>query len=227
MTNPWISRLRVRGFFHGRRRMHMNVLFINSCMREEQSRTLKIAQAFLEELKSGSHQPVITEKNLMDLNPPYLTRESLKKRNELIEKKEYTHPMFELAHEFAQADAVVIAAPMWEFSFPAVLRTYIENISVAGITFRYTDSGSVGMCRASKLLFITSRGADFAEGPMKEYEMGERYLQAVSGMYGIDEVSCLAADGLDEYYMRTDAIVADTVKRAKELAADWKITENS
>ncbi|MCH1982235.1 NAD(P)H-dependent oxidoreductase [Ruminococcus sp. OA3] len=205
----------------------MNILFINSCMREEQSRTLKIAQAFLDGLKSGSPGTVITEKNLMDLKPPYLTRESLKERNELIEKKDYSHPMFDLAHEFAKADAIVIAAPMWEFSFPAVLRSYIENISVAGITFRYTDHGSEGLCKADKLLFITSRGADFAESPMKECEMGERYLQAVCGMYGIGEMTCLAADGLDEYYMKTDVIVADAVKRAKELASGWKTAENS
>ncbi|UWP58452.1 FMN-dependent NADH-azoreductase [Ruminococcus gauvreauii] len=201
----------------------MNVLFINSCMREGQSRTLKIAQAFLEELKSRNPQMIITEKNLMDINPPYMTRESFGKRNELIGKKEYAHPMFDLAHEFAQADAIVIAAPMWEFSFPAVLRSYIENISVAGITFRYTDHGSEGLCKADRLLFITSRGADFADGPMKACEMGERYLRAVCGMYGIDEVTCLAADGLDEYFTKTDAIVADAVRRAGELAAGWPL----
>ena len=94
---------------------------------------------------------------------------------------------------------------------------------MAGITFRYTDHGSEGLCKADGLLFITSRGADFADGPHEACEMGERYLRAVCGMCGIDEVTCLAADGLDEYFTKTDAIVADAVRRAGELAAGWPL----
>ena len=53
-------------------------------------------------------------------------------RERLLETGELTHPRFRYAHQFKNADRIVIAAPFWDLSFPALLKVYIENVSVQG-----------------------------------------------------------------------------------------------
>ena len=75
----------------------------------------------------------------------FLQRERLLENGEL-------NPRFRYAHQFASADRIVIAAPFWDLSVPALLKIYIENISVQGITFGVDeDMGLFGICRAEKM----------------------------------------------------------------------------
>ena len=100
----------------------------------------------------------ITERNLCDerLQPQY--PEILDERDALWNAGRLDQPMFEPARQFAAADRIVVAAPFWDLSFPAILKIYLERISVADITFGYDERGAMkGLCRASKLLLITTR----------------------------------------------------------------------
>ena len=70
--------------------------------------------------------------------------------------------MFDYAHQFADADDIIIAAPYWDLGFPAQLKTYIENIYVTGIVSAYNDHGqSCGLCRARSLTYITTAGGAY------------------------------------------------------------------
>lgn len=70
--------------------------------------------------------------------------------------------MFDYAHQFADADDIIIAAPYWDLGFPAQLKTYIENIYVPGIVSAYNDHGqSCGLCRARSLTYITTAGGAY------------------------------------------------------------------
>ena len=102
--------------------------------------------------------------------------------------------MFTLARQFAAADEIVIAAPYWDLSFPAVLKQYIEQINVVGITFRYTPEGiPEGLCRASRLTYVMTAGGEFVP---EEYGFG--YMKALAeSFYGIPEVQLIKAVGLD------------------------------
>lgn len=62
-------------------------------------------------------------------------------RVELSDKGDFSNEMFKYAHQFAESDTVVIAAPYWDLSFPAVLKAYLEAVSVCGITFKYDEQG--------------------------------------------------------------------------------------
>ena len=110
-------------------------LYINCCVRGE-SRTNRLARAVLQKLGGD-----ITELKLYEENPKPLNRETLNKRTELIEQGDYSDPIFDYAKQFASADSTVIAAPYWDLSFPATLKTYIENIYVTGIVSASSESG--------------------------------------------------------------------------------------
>ena len=123
------------------------LLFINACVREN-SRTERLAKCLLEKLD----QP-FTEVRLEAVSFPVTNEAYLTRRDQLIEAGDFSDPSFSLAHQFASADRIVIAAPYWDLSFPAALKQYFEHINVRGITFTYTPEGIPrGLCRAKEII---------------------------------------------------------------------------
>ncbi|MBO5691816.1 MAG: NAD(P)H-dependent oxidoreductase, partial [Spirochaetaceae bacterium] len=136
----------------------MRVLFVNGCVREN-SRTLELARHLLTLLSTDlagagdfaeSSPLVVEELELAQLALSGHSRKSLGERDKLLQSRDFHHEMFDYAHQFASADLIVVAAPYWDLSFPAIVKTYIENICVSGITFDYEGAVPVGMCRAKK-----------------------------------------------------------------------------
>ena len=193
-----------------------NLLFVNACVRGERSRTRKLARCFLEAYQARHPDTVIQQRDLCvdRLQPQY--PEVLDERDALARAGRLDQPMFQPARQFAAADKIVIAAPFWDLSFPAILKIYLERISVTDITFGYDEQGNnVGLCKASKLLLITTRGGSFAGSWM---EMGARQLEALCAMYGIGQFQCLDAEGLDDVRNDASALLAEAMKRAETLA---------
>ena len=196
-----------------------HVLFINACVRGAHSRTLKLARRFLEVYAAAHPQDSVTERNLCleRLQPQY--PEVLTQRDALWADGRLDHPMFDAAHQFAQADRIVIAAPFWDLTYPAILKIYLERISVTDITFGYDEKGDMkGLCRADKLLFITTRGGNFSLPETAWMEMGARHLQALCAMYGIPDFQLLCAEGLDDARNDKAAILAAAMEQAARLA---------
>ena len=163
------------------------ILFINGCVREN-SRTLELAQAVLAKLP-GEYEEV----RLYPDGPEGLDAEKLNLRTALAADKNYAHPMFALANQFAAADTIILAAPYWDLCFPAKVRAYLEEISVAGITFKYSPEGiPQGLCKAQKLIYVTTAG-----GPIIQ-NFGFEYVKALAqGLMGIKDVYLVKAEGLD------------------------------
>ena len=189
-----------------------NVLFVDCCIRGEASRTKKLADAFLSALPAGLPRHAAGS----DGGGAFVFQGRLfAQREQLLAAGERDHPRFRYAHQFAQADRIVIAAPFWDLSFPALLKVYIEQVSVDGITFGSTDSGLQGLCRASQLVFLTTRGGFYTGDAM---EMGSRYLDALHTFFGIGAYTCIAADGMDVAGFDAAASLAAAIDRAKALA---------
>ena len=166
----------------------MNILFINACPRKD-SRTKILADYLLTKFNSNVQERNLTKTTLLPLS-----EEMLDRRTVLAGKKEFNHPLFELANEFAAADVIVIAAPFWDLSFPALLKTYIENINVVGITFAYNKDGvPYGLCKAKKLYYVTTAG-----GPIVSDAYGYGYVKELAQkFYAIPEIYCIKAENLD------------------------------
>ena len=194
------------------------ILFINACVRGEESRTLKLARAFLEAYAPLHPGDVIVERDLVKERLEPLYPETLAEKQALERAGRLDAPMFALSREFAGADKLVVAAPFWELAFPAVLRIYLERISAVNLTFGYGPNGEeLGLCRGEKMLFLTTRGGDFT-GERARQEMGARYLEALCEHFGIGSFQCLSADGLDDQKLDGHAILADALERARALA---------
>lgn len=161
----------------------MNTLFIDACVREE-SRTRILANKYL------PNDATIIKLNELNLLP--LNKERLEKRNSLIDSKLYDDEMFNLAKQFANADQIIIAAPFWDLGFPALLKIYLENIAVSGITFYYKLGKPVSLCKAKKLIYVTTSG-----GPIFD-DYGFSYVKSLAkNFYNIAEVICYRVELLD------------------------------
>ena len=164
------------------------ILYINACVRTE-SRTKRIAEKLLEKLGEEA-----TEVRLAEVKFPETNEEFLRERDGCIAKNNYDNPYFDLAKQFAAADTIVIAAPYWDLSFPAVLKQYIEHINVLGITFEYSQEGTpIGLCKAQKLYYVMTAGGTYVPE-----EFGFGYIKALAqNFYGIKDVELIKAVGLD------------------------------
>ncbi len=98
--------------------------------------------------------------------------------------------------EFLQADIVVIGAPMYNFGIPSQLKAWIDRITVAGKTFRYTEKGPEGLAGGKKVLIASARGGNYHETPIAFLDHQESYLKAILGFMGITDVTFFRAEGV-------------------------------
>ena len=96
--------------------------------------------------------------------------------------------------EFQAADAIVLAAPMYNFTIPTQLKAWIDRIAVAGQTFRYTENGPEGLCGGKKVIIVSTSGGLHVGQPTGVAH--EDYLKVLLGFLGITDIEIVRAHGL-------------------------------
>jgi FMN-dependent NADH-azoreductase len=126
----------------------------------------------------------------------------------------------ELADQFAAADKYVFVTPTWNYSYPPVMKRYIDSFCIAGKTFRYIpDVGRVGLLAGRKALHIQASGSFLSPGsPDERLEMGHRHLRVILEFVGITDVECLFVEGMRAVPERAEAIRGEALRRAREIA---------
>lgn len=184
--------------------MSGNILFVNACVRKEDSRTLRLCRALLGKLGGK-----VTEVDLSEADFRPLDASALDWRTALLHQGKTDDPAFFAARQFASADTIVVAAPYWDMSFPAALKVYIENICVMGIASRYDETGRPqGLCRAEKLYYVTTAGGKY----IPDFSFGQ--IDALAkGYFGIPETELICAEFLDIVGNDAEAILNDAIKK--------------
>lgn len=181
------------------------ILFINACVREG-SRTLRLAECVLKYLEGEVCERRLECEELLPLD-----RELLAKRERLTEAQDDSDPMFDLAKEFAASDTILVAAPYWDLMFPALLKLYLEQVTVYGLTFCYEGGIPKGLCRAKQLIYVMSAG-----GPVY-YNLGYEYVKTLAqSFYGIEDVRLFQAENLDVQGMDVEAILQKEEEHIKQ-----------
>ena len=166
----------------------MSVLFIDAAFREG-SRTKQLAEHYLKRFGNNVERVDLGSVNLQPLNG---TRLSV--YNKAVERHDFSDAMFDAAKQFCAADEIVIAAPFWNYTLPAVLHDYLELVCTQGISF---DMGMDGqyhtLCKAGKLTFIITAG-----GPIPEQNHAIGYIASLCKVFWqIEDFSCYKLDCLD------------------------------
>lgn len=205
------------------------VLFIKANDRPiEQATSVKLYEAFAKTYKEAHPNDEIAELDLFAENLPYYGNDMImamwkagngieltadeQKRADLVNK---------YLNQFADADKVVIAFPMWNFSAPAILHTYVDYLSQAGKTFKYTAEGAVGLMGDKKVALLSARGGVYSEGPMADIELANKYVRTVLGFWGISNVTEVIVEGHNQFPDKAAELVAAGVEKAAKLAESF------
>ena len=191
------------------------ILLINACVRPG-SRTLQLAETLLDRLKGDVREVRLHEMSLSALDFSAMTN-----RDQAAQKKDFSDPVFDAAKQFAAADIIVIAAPYWDLMFPAVLKVYLENITVTGITFAYSEDGRpVSRCKARALHYVTTSG-----GFIGQNDFGFSYVKALAqNFFGINEIHRYAAEGLDIFGADVETIMCKAKLEMGEVSKEQTVS---
>ena len=189
------------------------LLYIDACIRDEQSRTKRIATPVIEALKQKYEVQTLCI-NELDLSIV---------RKELVTKRtsgEIDSQVMQWAESVRDADRIVIAAPFWDMSFPAALKNFFELCSIMDVTFKTNDQTCYGNCKAEKLLYITTRGMNISTGDA--LEQATPYLKALSWLWGIGPLQVISVQNTDylsasEVDNRIEEAIADGLKIAEDF----------
>ena len=203
------------------------LLFIDACVNRGISRTEQLAQALLKEMNQNGEYEIETL-NLEDEDLKLFTGKESALRESLTRAGNFEGPLFTYAKQFAAADRIVVAAPYWDFSFPARMKCYLEQICVTGLTFTFSSKGIPGgLCHADSLHYVTTSG-----GSIGELNLGYEYLEKLCKVYyGINETVCYTAEGLDIEGNSVEEIMKEAEEKAvqkyrREQTVTNRIQEN-
>ena len=184
------------------------VLYVNACVtRNVASRTNRLAQAYLDKRCNDCRiETVVLEQ--LSLTP--LTGEGLVEREEAIRTGDFSGSTFALARSFAAADEVVIAAPYWDMSFPALVKLYLEQLCMNRLTFQYDETGRPrGLVNVKKVVYITTSG-----GFIGSANFGFDYIKALfSTLFTIPDITFISAEGLDLYGNNPEDILTAAINK--------------
>ena len=186
------------------------LLFIDACVNRGISRTEQLAQTLLKEMNQNGEYEIETL-NLEDEDLKLFTGKESALRESLTRAGNFEGPLFTYAKQFAAADRIVVAAPYWDFSFPARMKCYLEQICVTGLTFTFSSKGIPGgLCHADSLHYVTPSG-----GSIGELNLGYEYLEKLCKVYyGINETVCYTAEGLDIEGNSVEEIMKEAEEKA-------------
>jgi FMN-dependent NADH-azoreductase len=178
-------------------KQRLELLLVNSSARQQDSVTRRFANELIEALQQQHGDINIRERDVtrdmpfVDEQWVNATYTRLEQRS--VEQHQLLGYSDSLVEELEQADIIVVAAPVYNFSIPASLKAWIDQICRVGRTFNYYENGPVGGLQNKQAYVVMASGGtvlgsdiDFASG----------YLRHVLGFIGIDDVSIISAEGL-------------------------------
>lgn len=121
-----------------------------------------------------------------------------------------------LINEIKQADILVIGLPMYNFGIPSTLKAYFDQIARAGLTFKYTETGPIGLVTAKKVMVFATRGGIYA-GTALDTQTG--YVRDFLNFIGITDIEFIYAEGLNKGETVKTKALAEARLRLVELAA--------
>jgi len=176
----------------------MNILQVNSSPRGEPGRLRGVAARFIDRLRDAHPEATVTLRDLGRMPHPELDESTL---GALFTPAEHrTHDQAArvalddaLIAEIQAADVVVLGVPMYNFGVSAQLKNWIDAISRAGVTFRYSASGPEGLLKGKKVYVALTRGGRYRNTPA---DTQVPYLTTVFSFLGMTDVHFVYAEGL-------------------------------
>jgi FMN-dependent NADH-azoreductase len=206
-----------------------NILFVKVNNRPaEQAVSVKMYETFLQTYKESHPFDVITELDLYKDKIPYYGNDTisatmkLSKGNDLTtEEKNAITIADRYLDQLLAADKIVIAFPLWNYTAPAPLISYIAYLVRAGKTFKYTAEGPVGLLGDKKVVLLHARGGIYSEGPMASMESAIKPLKKALSLLGILQPIEVIIEGHHQLKDRSEEIISEGLKETAIVASGF------
>ncbi|MEK1905334.1 MAG: FMN-dependent NADH-azoreductase [Pseudomonas sp.] len=193
------------------------VLVIESSARTEGSVSRQLTADFIGQWQAANPQDSIKVRDLAVEQVPHLDIDLLSgwmkpadQQNE-VERAAAARSNL-LTDELVAADVLVLAAPMYNFAIPSTLKSWLDHVLRAGVTFKYTETGPQGLLTGKRAFVLTARGGVYSGSPMDHQEP---YLRQALAFGGIHDVTFIHAEGLN---MGAEFLEKGLAKAREQLA---------
>jgi FMN-dependent NADH-azoreductase len=213
----------------------VKVMHVDASAKRERSNSRALSRFFLERLRSEGLDLEVDYLDVTVDTPPHVTEAfaiaTYTAANERTPAMKATLASSDaLCKRLLEADALVFAMPMYNWSMPSAFKAFVDNITRTNLTYMNTDDGRIeGQLQRQKVLFITSRGADLRPGtPFSSMDALTPALKAAFGFLGVADPTFVDAQPLQ---FSNQEARAEALERARDelssVAARWVEAELS
>lgn len=197
----------------------MNILQLNTSVRSAASNSTRVANAITARLQAKNPAAVVTVRDLASNPAPLLDDAAVgaiftPAADRTPEQAARIALDEALIAQLQATDVIVIGVPMYNFGIPAQLKSWIDSVARAGVTFRYTENGPEGLVKGKKVYVALARGGLYRDTPA---DTQVPYLKTVLGFLGMTDVEFIYAEGLAMGAEAAEKAFADADARIAEL----------
>lgn len=206
------------------------VLYITAHPHDDtQSYSMAVGKAFIDSYKERNPEHEVLHLDLYKEDIPHIDADVFNGWGKLRSGQEFEElsavekakvgRLSELVEQFVSYDKYVFVTPFWNFSYPPIMKAYLDSVSLAGKTFKYSEQGQpIGLLTGKKALHIQARGGFYSDGPATSLEMGHRHLQVMMQFFGVPSFEGLFIEGHNKAPEKAKEIKENAIARAKDLA---------
>ena len=175
------------------------LLYVKSSIFGDGGQSSQLSEKFIEGWKAKNAGGEVIVRDLSANVPPYLDGNVVgalfTPADQLNDdQKAIVAYADELLAEVKEADEILFTAPMYNFALPAQTKTYLDYLCRAGVTFKYTDTGAVGLLDSKPVYVVTTRGGIYKDTPA---DTQTPFLKMIFGFVGLSDVRMIHAEGLN------------------------------
>ncbi|ARU15646.1 FMN-dependent NADH-azoreductase [Croceicoccus marinus] len=196
----------------------MKILRIDSSTTGASSVTREMTGLIMEKLKADNPDAEVVTRDLgveplAHLNPITTGAIRMGEDDWTDDMKAAAPPEKAILDEFLSADVVVIGAPMYNFTIPSALKSWIDRLGVPRVTFRYSEDGPEGLVDGHRIIVASGRGGSYGDDSPADYQEG--LLKTFFNFIGVTDITIIRAEGVGMPGGREKAMAAAKEQIAK------------
>ena len=201
----------------------MNILQLNTSLFSTNGQSTRLADELVASLRERHPDGTLVVRDLAKDPVPHLDAarfgafSAVSRTTEQQAVFEYSD---QLVDELRRAEVVVLGLPMYNFGVPSQLKAWFDHIARAGVTFKYTDQGAVGLLTGTKAYVLAARGGLYAGTPG---DTQTPYVRQMLAFLGITDIEFVYAEGLGISAQSRESSLAAAQARVQRLAAQTRL----
>ncbi len=175
------------------------ILRVSSSILGSNSASAMLIEELIEAINTHGEDVTVNERSFSETPIPHLDEQwiqalSTQEKERTLQQKEKVAFSDELIAEVMDADTLVIALPMYNFTVPSMLKAWVDHIARAGVTFAYTEQGPKGLLKDKKVYLVATMGGQHEIGVS---DFLRPYMKLIMGFIGLTDVEIITASGLN------------------------------